>query len=253
MVLSYLTFALSIGFALAIPWMLKVTIDALVIQEEIDGILNIVPLEDLANVRVDVHWSPWDYAMGCCRHSVGGQLVAGFFDFARTYTSDSLAQKVAYDYRNLMYDKLQHLSFAFHDKEHTGNLYSKATADVEAIRRFVMMGMVRSTEVVARVAAISVILAFMHWQLALLSLIFLPFVVGRSTSVLLRLRIMWLRSQEIMGELVTVLQENLSGIHVVKGLRVGGLRKKRNTTSRRVNCVRNTTKMNGPWAPIAHG
>ena len=212
LVLSYFTFGLSIGFALAIPWMLGASIDALVTTE--GG--RIIPAVNLADVRVDVVGIFETSLWGAAGILLAASLLRGFFDFARTYTSDSLAQKVAYDLRNLMYDKLQHLSFAFHDKEHTGNLYSKATADVEAIRRFVMMGMVRSIEVAARVAAISIILAFIHRQLALLSLIFLPFLVGRSTSVLLKLRVMWLHAQEVMGELVTVLQENLSGIHVVK-------------------------------------
>ena len=62
-------------------------------------------------------------------------VIRGFSDFARTYTTDSLSHKVVYDLRNLLYDKLQHLSFAFHDKEHTGNLMSKATSDIEAVRR----------------------------------------------------------------------------------------------------------------------
>jgi ATP-binding cassette subfamily B protein len=143
-------------------------------------------------------------------------LARGFFDFARTYTTDSLSQKVSYDLRNLIYDKLQHLSFAFHDKEHTGNLMSKATADVEAIRRFVNMGLVRSLEVVLRTAIITSILISLDWQLTLISLVFMPFTVVRSSLVMGRLRRMWLHVQEVMGELVTVLQENLVGIHVVK-------------------------------------
>ncbi len=211
-VLSYLTFGFSILFALAIPWILGEAISALVVKQ--DDV--IVSVGNLGEARVDFvglfHTSLW-VAAGIL---LAASLMRGFFDFARTYTSDSLAQKVAYDMRNLMYDKLQHLSFAFHDKEHTGNLYSKATSDVEAIRRFVMMGMVRSTEVLARVSAISIILFTMHWQLALLSLLFLPFLIFKSTSVLLKLRVMWLHAQEVMGEMVTVLQENLSGIHVVK-------------------------------------
>ena len=51
---------------------------------------------------------------------------------------------MSYDLRNLLYDKLQHMSFAFHDSEHTGNLMSKATADIEQVRRFVNLGLVRS-------------------------------------------------------------------------------------------------------------
>jgi ABC-type multidrug transport system fused ATPase/permease subunit len=114
LVLSYLTFGLSIGFALAIPWMLGASIDALVTTE---GDL-IVPTDDLGSVRVDVVGILETSLWGAAAILLAASLLRGFFDFARTYTSDSLAQKVAYDLRNLMYDKLQHLSFAFHDKEH---------------------------------------------------------------------------------------------------------------------------------------
>ncbi|PKB84331.1 MAG: hypothetical protein BZY88_00185 [SAR202 cluster bacterium Io17-Chloro-G9] len=212
LVLAYVTFALSIGFALAIPWILGEAIDSLVVTQ--DG--RISPVSNIRDVRVDLLGIFQTSLWGLAGALLAASLLRGLFDFARTYASDSLAQKVAYDMRNLMYDKLQHLSFAFHDKEHTGNLYSKATSDVEAVRRFVMMGMVRSIEVVARVVAIGIILALLHWQLALLSLVFLPFLVGRSTTVLLKLRVLWLHAQEVMGELTTILQENLSGIHVVK-------------------------------------
>ena len=142
--------------------------------------------------------------------------MRGFLDFARTYATDSLSQKVSYEIRNRFYDKLQHLSFAYHDKEHTGDLMSKATADVEAIRRFVNMGLVRALEVVVRVVALLAILIFMNWELTLISLAFVPFIVIRSSMVMGRLRRMWLEVQLRMGEAVTILQENLVGIHVVK-------------------------------------
>jgi ATP-binding cassette subfamily B protein len=147
---------------------------------------------------------------------LAASVIRGFVDFARTYCTDSLSQKVAYDVRNDMYDKLQHLSFAYHDKEHTGNLMSKVTSDVEAIRRYVNMGMVRGLEVPLRVIAIVALMSTVNWQLTLLSLVFLPFLVAKSSFVDVRLRAMWLHVQEVMGELVTILQENLSGIHVVK-------------------------------------
>ena len=93
---------------------------------------------------------------------------------------------------------------------------SKATADVEAIRRFVNMGLVRALEVVVRVIALILILSFMNWELTLISLSFVPFIVIRSSIVMGRLRRMWLQVQLRMGEAVTILQENLVGIHVVK-------------------------------------
>ena len=93
---------------------------------------------------------------------------------------------------------------------------SKATADVEQVRRFVNLGLVRSLDVAIRLIAITSILAFLNWKLALISLAFAPFSVLQSTLVLRKLRPMWLRVQEIMGESVTILQENLVGMHVVK-------------------------------------
>ena len=61
---------------------------------------------------------------------------------------------------------------------------SKATADVEAVRRFVSMGMVRSLEVGVRVIAITSILVFLNWELTLISLAFVPFVVFRSSVLM---------------------------------------------------------------------
>jgi ABC-type multidrug transport system fused ATPase/permease subunit len=75
---------------------------------------------------------------------------------------------------------------------------------------------VRSLDVAVRLIAITTILAFLNWKLALIILAFVPFSVLQSTLVLRKLRTMWLHVQEIMGESVTILQENLVGIHVVK-------------------------------------
>ena len=203
LILAYLSFFAAVACSLGIVWILGESIDKLVVRSEVGKIFSIGDVE-----RTTLIWMALVL--------LGASLFRGLFDFARTYTMDSLAQKVAYDLRNNLYDKLQHLSFAFHDKEHTGNLMSKATADVESVRRFVMMGLVRSLEVGLRVIALTFMLVFLDWQLTLISLVFVPFLVARSTAVEGEFRRIWLRVQEAMGESVTVLQENLSGIHVVK-------------------------------------
>jgi ATP-binding cassette subfamily B protein len=199
---AYASTLAAICFSLAIPWLVRVSIDRIVIFD--DG--RIVSSGNTERGELIV------YALLL----LGASIMRGLFDFARTYSTDSLSQKVAYDVRNLMYDKLQHLSFAFHDKEHTGNLMSKVTSDVEAVRRYVNMGMVRGVEVPFRVLAIVVFMVTVNWQLTLISLVFVPFLVIRSSQVMVRLRTMWLHVQEVMGELVTILQENLVGISVVK-------------------------------------
>ena len=201
LILAYLSFLGAVGASLLIPQLFGEAIDLLVAIDG-DGIIR----EPTSNRTLTY------FALGI----LGASLLRGFLDFARTYCTDSLSQKVSYDIRNSFYDKLQHLSFAYHDTVHTGDLMSKATADVEAIRRFVNMGLVRALEVVVRVIALLLILSFMNWELTLISLAFVPFIVIRSSMVMGRLRRMWALVQMRMGEAVTILQENLVGIHVVK-------------------------------------
>ena len=202
LLIGYLTIVIAVGLSLVIPLTFREAINMLVVFE--DGVIRTVEDTEFSALMV----------LGLIL--LVASVTRGFVDFARTYCTDSLSQKVAYDVRNAMYDKLQHLSFAYHDKEHTGNLMSKVTSDVEAIRRYVNMGMVRGLEVPLRVIAIVALMSTVNWQLTLLSLVFLPFLVAKSSFVVVRLRVMWLHVQEVMGELVTILQENLSGIHVVK-------------------------------------
>ena len=203
LILAYVTFAIAVGFSLFIPFLFGKAIDTLVAY---DAVSESFAGKDPLNSTL-----LW-LAVGL----LAASLCRGFFDFARTYTTDSLSQKVSYVLRNQFYDKLQHMSFAYHDKEHTGDLMSKATADVEAIRRYVNMGMVRSIEAGLRAVALLAILVFINWELTLISLAFIPFIVARSVLVMGRLRAMWTQVQKTQGETVTVLQENLVGMHVVK-------------------------------------
>ena len=147
-------------------------------------------------------------------------LAAGFarglFAFGQTYFAESTSQKVSYDIRNSFYNKLQHLSFAFHDRQNTGDLMSRATADVEGVRMFVNMGAVRFGFVVAMIVGIAVAMFLTDITLALVSLAFVPPLSWRAMETSRSLRGRWMAVQRLTGEMVTTMQENLSGMRVVK-------------------------------------
>ena len=147
-------------------------------------------------------------------------LAAGFarglFAFGQTYFAESTSQKVSYDIRNSFYNKLQHLSFAFHDRQNTGDLMSRATADVEGVRMFVNMGAVRFGFVVAMIVGIAVAMFLTDITLALVSLAFVPPLSWRAMETSRSLRGRWMEVQRLTGEMVTTMQENLSGMRVVK-------------------------------------
>ena len=142
--------------------------------------------------------------------------MRGLFGYAQTYLSESVSQRAAFDIREDFFRKLQSLSFGFHDKQQTGNLMSKATADVDAVRMFVSMGMVRGLSIFLTIGVAGGLMLATNWRLGLVSMAFVPIVLWRALTMSRKLRPTWMRVQEETGNLTTVLQESLAGIRVVK-------------------------------------
>ena len=147
---------------------------------------------------------------------VGTSAVRGIFAFGQMYLGEALAQTVSYDARNSFYDHVQHLSFGFHDRHHTGNLMSRAITDVEALRMVVHMGIVRTPYYLLLFLGTAFLILRLDWRLGLLSSSFMPMVAVLSGIARVHLRRVWMRIQQEMAELSTVLQENLTGVRVVK-------------------------------------
>lgn len=132
------------------------------------------------------------------------------------FLGETLSQRVSNRLRMLYFDKLQVLSFSFHDRVHTGQLMSRGLSDIEGVRMFVQSGLVQIVRVVVVLVAAGVFMAQIDWQLALLSLSFVPFMAYRSARLRLQLRSTWRKIQDALGELTTTMQENLAGVRVVR-------------------------------------
>jgi ATP-binding cassette subfamily B multidrug efflux pump len=143
-------------------------------------------------------------------------VVRGMMSYGQTFLSESLSQHVSFDLRNEFYNNVQHQSFAFHDKYHTGALMSRAITDVENIRMFINMGLVRAPYFTSLFFVVGGILIVMDWKLGLISASFMPIVMIYTSHVRLKMRAIWLKVQEMMAELSVTLQENFSGMRVVK-------------------------------------
>jgi len=147
---------------------------------------------------------------------IGTAVLRGAFAFGQTYLGEWVSQRVAYDIRNAIYDRLQRLSYAYHDQQQTGQLMSRATQDVEAVRWFVSMGLLRGSYVVILLIAVLILMLVTSWQLALVVWAFIPLIAWRSTVMALTLRPLWTTIQEGLARIATVLQEALTGARVVK-------------------------------------
>src|SRR5690606_15421094 len=182
----------------------------------IDTGLNVVEVTDIGGVVRDEAQGDMGTLLVAVALVVVAALLRGVFVYVQTYLGESIGQKVARDLRNQVYDRLQRLSFAYHDNAEVGEVMSRATADVEGIRFFVSMGVIRLLYVVALVTVSYGLMINTNAKVGLIALAFVPPVAIQSTVVSLMMRRVWLRIQVIQGEMATVLQENLTGQRVVK-------------------------------------
>jgi ABC-type multidrug transport system fused ATPase/permease subunit len=146
----------------------------------------------------------------------GAAAMRSLTQYGRQYLGQVLGQKVAYNLRNGIYNRLQHLSFAYHDNHQTGQLMSRATQDVEAVQQFVQMGVLMLAYFLVFILGALILMFVGNWRLALITLPFLLFIGISSGLFSGKLRQTWNRVQNGLARLTTVLQENLSGARVIK-------------------------------------
>ena len=134
----------------------------------------------------------------------------------RTTTARPSAIRRGYELRLAFYEKIQRLSFCFHDKVHTGDLITLGMLDIDGVRMFFATGLVRVVLLGVLIGVGAYLLISTDLVLGLLSLSFVPFVAWRSSVTQLQLRATWLTLQERLSVLRRVMEENLGGIRVVR-------------------------------------
>src|SRR5947208_1098468 len=133
-----------------------------------------------------------------------GRGAAGF---GQQYLGQTIGQDAAYDIRNAVFNNLQSLSYAYHDKIQTGQVMSRITQDVEAIRNLPMMGLLRFGMIAVMLAVSITGMFIINWQLALVSIITLPIMAWRSVVLANTIRPIWWQVQNNIGEIARVGEE----------------------------------------------
>jgi ABC-type multidrug transport system fused ATPase/permease subunit len=143
---------LSTGFALIVPWLLGWVINTGLQHGQFNQLL---------------------FATGVI---LVASALRGLFAYGQGYLSQALSNLIAYDLRNTLYDHLQTLDFTFHDDSETGQLMSRLTVDIEAVRNFIPMGLLRALLAVVYFVTVTVILFTIDVQLALVTMICVPII-----------------------------------------------------------------------------
>jgi len=147
---------------------------------------------------------------------VGLAVIEGLSSYLRGVWAARTAEGVTLRLRNYLLDHIQRLSFTYHDHVKTGDLIERATSDVEAINRFYADQAINLVRIVVLFVVNLAMLLRMNWQLALLSIAVMPVVIVMSYLFFGRVSKAYERYQEQEAVLSTRLQENLTGVRVVK-------------------------------------
>ncbi|UCF29731.1 MAG: ABC transporter ATP-binding protein [Chloroflexota bacterium] len=143
-------------------------------------------------------------------------IVRGLFAFLQTFTAERNSQIVAFDMRNELFAKIQGLSFSYHDRNQTGQLMIRATDDVEKVRLFIGQGLLMAVGAIFLLSGTLLILFSTNVRLTLIALPILPIALILFMYFGSRLGPLFLGIQKRLDKVNTILQENISGIKVVK-------------------------------------
>ncbi len=227
--LPYIFLIIAVLAQLAVPKMLGNIIDAItggVIAQNVVPNLSAVPqqflpllfeqlgytAEELANLYANAEQMLLTASVAIVIFA----SVRGIFAFLQTYWAERNSQGIAFDMRNDLYSKISKLSFSYHDRNQTGQLMIRATDDVEKVRLFIGQGLLQAVGALVLLVGTLIILVRTNPQLTLVILPILPlaliiFMVFGAIS-----RPLFVKVQQRLSALNTILQENLAGIKVVK-------------------------------------
>ena len=190
-------FAMAVGtlFLLAEPYLLKVALDELW-QNEAASLWSLIV--------------PAAVGMTACR------AAHGFFTYLRGKWAAQASEGVVRSLRRQLYRHLERLPCTFHDGADTGDLIQRCSSDVETVRVFLSAQVVE----IARITLLlSTAIPLMLWQNVLMSglaLVTIPFLIAYAFAFFRHVRALYLRVEEAEGRLTTILQENLTGVRVVR-------------------------------------
>jgi ATP-binding cassette subfamily B protein len=147
---------------------------------------------------------------------VGLAMVEGSFTFLSGRFAARSSEGIILRLRNYLFDHLQHLPIAYHDQIKTGDLVQRCSSDVDALRRFFAEEAIGVGRIVLLFTINFIALLNLNVKLSLITVMFIPLVIFISVYFFRKINLAYEDHQNQEGTLSATLQENLSGVRVVK-------------------------------------
>jgi len=194
---------------LAEPWPLKLVLDTVIKTRPEHGWLHQIIFSAIGTDKVAI-----------LRFAALAVLVIAAVGAVSTYIdrylTTSVGQYVTHHMRQKLYAHIQRLSLNYHDRKHTGDLISRLTSDIDSIQGFITSGLLGALMNTLTLAGMVIVMSYINWQFTLIALSVAPllFVVVYYYTRSIKTGSREMRKKE--GEMVSVIQEVLSAVRVVK-------------------------------------
>ncbi len=188
----FLLVAASTAFDSLGPYLMGRAIDDYILKQDIPGLVRQVLL------------------------MVGAYVGGSTATWLQTYVVAAVAQRTVRDIRMDLFAELQTLSLRFFDQRAHGELMSRLTNDVENVSTVLTESVTQFFSSILMLVAVAVIMVWLNWRLALVSLVTIPLMVTLTTYVARRTRRGYRQQQRALGELNGLIEETISGARVVK-------------------------------------
>lgn len=214
--LLYLGAIVSIGlatlFSIVVPLVIRITIDSIIGDKPMEAPDWVLGLVAGLGGRTHLLQNLWI----CGLAVISLTVLNGFFLFVKGKSSAVAAESIARNIRDGLLDHLQRLPYDEHVKARTGDLIQRCTSDVETVRRFLAVQFVEIGRAIFMVSLVSGIMFSLNLKLALVSMIIIPFIFTFAVVFFIKMKNTFLKCDEAEGRLTNVLQENLTGVRVVR-------------------------------------
>jgi ATP-binding cassette subfamily B protein/subfamily B ATP-binding cassette protein MsbA len=200
---ALLQVALIAGFEVLKPWPLKLIID---------HVLGGQPL----TWPVVAGWSGETLLLAACIGLVGIYLVLGGLNVLNNYTTIRMGQSMVNDLRGTLFNHLQRLSLAFHNRRQVGDLLYRVTADTYAIQTLTMNGVFPILTSLVLLAGMTLVMLQLDWVLTLLALGVCPLLFVTISAMSRRINAAAVTAHERESTIYSLVQRTMAAIRVVQ-------------------------------------
>ena len=191
------------------PWPLKIVLDNVIGHHHSHGWLMRV-------IDATAGSTPRRILLFACVAVLFIALLDAVCTYGEKWVTTTVGQWVTHDLRRRLYTQVQRLSLAYHDQSKTGDLISRVTSDIDSIQTFIVSGLLSIVVDIATIAGMIAVLFYLSWRLTLIAMTVVPVLFAIVYTYTRRVKKFSREVRQHEGKMLSVVQEVLGSIRVVK-------------------------------------